>query len=152
MSKYSRVFIRKSSGVGTWSSDRVKCVASLVFNSVLFTPSINFEAIAKFRSDILSSGLLLFLSNQGRPKSCLWIRHLFDASSRTKPWPDALVLQSRIDSAGCEKSCERCLVHWPFSLLHNSGRYPPGCLSVRCIPVSLRDSLLQSATSSPLSK
>ena len=74
MSKYSRDFIRKSSGVGTWSSDRVKCVANIVFNSSLFTPSINFEAIAKFRSDILSSGLLLLLSNsrssknQGRPK------------------------------------------------------------------------------------
>ena len=57
MSKYSRDFIRKSSGVGTWSSDKVKCVANIVFNSSLFTPSMNFEAIAKFRSDILSSAI-----------------------------------------------------------------------------------------------
>ena len=32
-------------------------------------------------------------------------------------------------------SCERCLVHWPFSPLHNLGRYLPDCLSVRCIHV-----------------
>ena len=63
MSEYLRDFIRKSSGVGTWSSDRVKCVANIVFNSSLFTPSMIFEAIAKCHSDILSSGLLLLLSN-----------------------------------------------------------------------------------------
>ena len=68
MSKYSRDFLRKSSGVGTWSSDRVKCVASMVFSSSVFTTSMNFEAIAKFRSDILSSGLLLLLSNSRSSK------------------------------------------------------------------------------------
>ena len=62
MSKYSRDFIRKSSGVGTWSSDKVKCVASMVFSSSRFTPSMSFEVIAKFLSDILSSGYLPLLS------------------------------------------------------------------------------------------
>ena len=69
MSKYSHGFIRKSSGVGTWSSDRVKCVANMVFSSSLFTPSMNFEAITKFRYDILSSGLLLLQSNSRSSKN-----------------------------------------------------------------------------------
>ena len=53
MSNHSLDFIPKSSGVGTWSSERVKCVFSMVFSSSLFTPSMKFEAIAKFSSDFL---------------------------------------------------------------------------------------------------
>ena len=69
MSKYSRDFICKSSGVDTWSSHRVNCVASMVFRSSFFTPSMNFDAIAKFRSDFLSSRLLLRLSNSRSSKN-----------------------------------------------------------------------------------
>ena len=66
MSRYSRDFMRRSSGVGRESADKVKCVASMVFSSSLFTPSMNFEAMAKFRSEILSSVLLL-LGSSSRP-------------------------------------------------------------------------------------
>ena len=63
-----------------------------------------------------------------------------------------LVLQSRNDSAGCRISCERCLSQCLFSPLRNLVQYPPGCLLARCTPISWRDSLPQSATSSLLSK
>ena len=63
MSKYSRDFMRKSSGVGIESAEKVKSVVNTVFSSSRFTPSMNFEAIAKLRSEILSSGLLLLLSS-----------------------------------------------------------------------------------------
>ena len=55
--------MRKSSGVGTETADKVKYVANMVFSSSPFTPFINFEVMAYFRSVILSSGLILFLSN-----------------------------------------------------------------------------------------
>ena len=63
MSKYSRDFMRKPSGVGTESADKVKCVGNMVFSSSVFTPSMNFEAMTKFRSEILSSALLLLPSS-----------------------------------------------------------------------------------------
>ena len=69
MSEYSRDFMQKSSGVGTESADKVKCVANMVFRSSIFTPSMNFEAMAKFRSKILSSGLLLLLSSSKSSKN-----------------------------------------------------------------------------------
>ena len=40
-----------------------KWVANLIFSTSLFTPSMNFEAMAKFRPEIISSGLLPLLSS-----------------------------------------------------------------------------------------
>ena len=64
--------MRKSSGVGTESADKVKCVANMVFSSSLFTRAMNFEALANFRSKILSSGSFLLLSSSRSSKSCRW--------------------------------------------------------------------------------
>ena len=85
MSRCSRYFMRKSSDVGTESADKVKWVANMVFSSSLFTPSMNFEAMARFLSEILSSRLLLLLSssrsskNLSKISSSLW--RLFSKTS-----------------------------------------------------------------------
>ena len=78
MSRYSRNFMRKSSGMGTVSADKLKWVANMVFSSSLFTPSTNFESLVKFFSGILLSGLFLLLSssrlskNLSMDSSSLW--------------------------------------------------------------------------------
>ena len=66
--------------------------------------------------------------------------------------PDVPVHPSRNDSAGYRISCEHCIVHEAFSPLLSLGPCPLSCLSVRCIPVSLRWSPPQIVTSSPLSR
>ena len=69
MRKYSRDFMRKSSSPGTKSADKAKCVASMVLSSSLFTQSMNFEAMAKFLTEILSSVIILLLSSSRSSKN-----------------------------------------------------------------------------------
>ena len=145
MSRCSRDFMRKSSDVGTESADKLKWVANMVFSSSLFTPSMNFEAMAKFLSEILSSRLLLLLSssrsskNLSKISSSLW--RLF---SKTSLSPDAPAHSSRNDSAGCQRFCEHCHFHLTFPPSYSLGPCLLSCSSMRYIPVSSRGFLPQS--------
>ena len=97
-------------------------------------------------------GYFSFWVVRGHPKTCLWVHHIFDASYQTSPWIDAPVHLSRNDSTRYRIFCEHCLVHDSFSPLRSLGPCPLNCLLVRSIPASWRDSLRQSAISSPLSR
>ena len=69
MTRYSRDFMHKSSGVGTEFADKVKWAVNMVFSASRFNPSMNFEAMAKFLSEIFSSGLILLLSSSTSSKN-----------------------------------------------------------------------------------
>ena len=76
--------------------------------------NLNFEAVAKFLSEILLSGLLLTLNSSRSSKTCQWTHHFFGTSFQISPSPDAPAHPSRNDSARCERSYEHCHVHLLF--------------------------------------
>ena len=132
MSKYSRDLMRKTSGVGTESADKVNYVANMVFSPSLFSPSMIFEAMAKFRSEILSSGLLLLLSCSRSSKN---------ASFQTSPCPCIPEPKRFSKTSNILRALSRSIVLFANAQLRLC---PLSCLSVRYIPVSWRGYPLQS--------
>ena len=95
--------MRISSGVGTQSADKINWVAKVVISSSLLTPSMIFEAMAKFFSGIFLSGILLLLSSSRSSKNLS-----MDSSS----------LWRFFSTASTRRSYELCHVHLFFARTH----------------------------------
>ena len=117
----------------------MKLAPSIVFNTSFCTPSLIFNAMAKFYSEIFSFGLLLLRSNSKLSRSLR-----IDSVSRWRRFSNfiiacAILLRLQNDSKTSGRFPERYNVHSPFLPLLNLRPHTLSYSSKLCIPASAID-------------